>query len=133
MPGVSEISLIGIVVDMGGTQELMASAAIFETVQSRLETIGYRVALAPSLSPDGLWLLVDCQAMKEKAKASSSEASQASSNHVRILSPPCQLAYRYQQEMVPWKNVDRLIYSESVATMAQLARTTKPLEPQECA
>ena len=133
LPGVSEISLIGLNVDMGGAQDLMAPAVIIEAIQPRLETIGYRVALGPTLSPDGLWLLVDCQAIKEKAKASSSEASQALSNHVRILSPPCQLAYRYQQEVVPWKNVDRLIYSESVATMTQLARTTKPLEPQECA
>ena len=133
LPGISEISLVGIAVDLGGAQDLIAPAAIIETVQPRLEILGYRVALGPSLPPDGLWLLVNCQAIGKKARSGSSAALPLPSNQVRILSPPCQLAYRYQQEVVPWKNMDRFIYSESVATMKQLARITKVLEPRECA
>ena len=132
LPGVSDISEVGIVVDMGSAQNLMQPAAIIETLQPRLETLGYRVALAPTHAPDGLWLQVDCQALPEKIGSRSPSGSQQPPGKVRRLAPPCQLAYRYQHEMIPWKKVDRLIYSESVATMKQLAKTAKHLKPREC-
>ena len=34
--------------------------------------------------------------------------------------------------MVPWKNVDRLIYTESVSTMQKIARIARPLQAEEC-
>ena len=110
----------------------MAPAAIIEAVQPRLETLGYRVALAPTHSPEGLWLQIDCRALPEKISSHSSKAMQQPSGQMRRLSSPCQLAYTYQQKMIPWKNVERLIYSESVASMTQLALSTQPLKPQEC-
>ena len=57
---------------------------------------------------------------------------QQPSDQIRRLSPPCQLAYTYEQKVIPWKNVDRLIYSESVATMRQIPQIAMPLKPQEC-
>ncbi|MEC4679189.1 MAG: hypothetical protein VST67_00650, partial [Nitrospirota bacterium] len=62
LPGIVDISQVGISVDMGSAPSLMKSAFIIKSLQSRLETFGYRVALAPAQSPDGLWLQVDCQA-----------------------------------------------------------------------
>ncbi len=132
LPGVSDISLVGIAVDMGAAQHFMQPQAIIGVLQPRLETIGYRVALAPTHSPDGLWLQVDCHALPEKIGPRPPRVSQRSSAKGRRLGPPCQLAYRYRREVIPWKNVDRLIYSESVATMKKIAQISPPLRPQEC-
>jgi hypothetical protein len=132
LPGVSDISEVGIVVDMGLAQDLMQPAAIVETLRPRLENLGYRVALGSTHSPDGLWVQVDCQDLPQKIDSRSSRASQQPSGKVQRLGPPCHLAYGYQHEMIPWKNVDRLIYSESVATMQQISQITTPLKPQEC-
>jgi len=132
LPGIVDISQVGISVDMGPAPSLMKSAFIIKSLQSRLETFGYRVALAPAQSPDGLWLQVDCQAIPEKIGSRSQGSFRQSSANTRRFGPPCHIAYSYQQEMVPWKNVDRFIYSESLATMKQLAENSRPLKPQEC-
>jgi hypothetical protein len=132
LPGVSDIAEVGIVVDMGLAQDLMQPAAIVETLRPRLETLGYRVALAPTHSPDGLWVQVDCQDLPKKIDPRSSRASQQATGKNQRLVPPCQLAYGYQHEVIPWKNVDRLIYSESVSTMQKIAQRSRPLQPQEC-
>ena len=132
VPGLSDISLIGISVDMGPAPHLMNLASIIETLQPRLETLGYRVALAPTHSPDGLWLQVNCQGIAEKIDSRSRKGSQHHLAKNQVIAPPCQLAYTYQQEVIPWKHVDRLIYSESVATMKRIAKIARVLQPQEC-
>ena len=110
----------------------MPRSVIIDAVQARLETLGYRVGLAPTHSPEGLWLQIDCRALPQKIASHSSKAGPRSSAKMRRLSPPCQLAYTYQQKVIPWKNVERLIYSESVASMTKLALSSQPLKPQEC-
>jgi hypothetical protein len=132
LPGVSNISLVGISVELGAAQHLMNSDVILGTLQSRLETLGYRVALAPTPSPDGLWLKVDCQAVQEKRSPRSQDNSNRFSSGVSRIGPPCQLSYLYQQKVIPWKNVDRVIYSESVSTMKKISQISPPLNPQEC-
>ena len=66
LPGLSDISRVGISVELGAAQHLMTPAVIIEALQPRLETLGYYVELAPRHSADGLWLQVDCQAIPEK-------------------------------------------------------------------
>lgn len=132
LSGLSDTSQVGISVDMGLAPHLMTSASIIQSLQPRLETLGYRVALAPTHPPDGLWLHVDCEAILEKKSFSPTTASQRPLGKARSIAPPCQLAYRFHQEVIPWKNVDRLIYSESVATMQQIAQIATPLKPEEC-
>ena len=132
LPGVSEISEVGIVVDMGPAQDLMPPAGIIETLQPRLEMLGYRVALDPAQLPDGLWLQVDCHGLSEKLSARFSRGLQRPLTRAQNFGPPCRLAYSYKQEVIPWKYVDRLIFAESVATMRQLAQSETPLQPQEC-
>jgi hypothetical protein len=100
LPGVSDIAEVGIVVDMGLAQDLMQPAAIVETLRPRLETLGYRVALAPTHSPDGLWVQVDCQDLPKKIDPRSSRASQQATGKNQRLVPPCQLAYGYQHEAI---------------------------------
>ena len=132
LPGVSNISLIGISVELGTAKNLVNSDFIFETLQSRMETLGYRAALAPTPSPDGLWLKVDCQAIQEKSSPRFQDKANRFSSGVSNWAPPCQLTYIYRQEVIPWKNVDRLIYAESVSTMKKIAQISRPLKPQEC-
>lgn len=132
LPGVSTVSQVGIAVDLGAAQNLIQPKAIIEALQPRLETLGYRVALAPTHSPDGLWLQVDCHALPKKIGLRSSRVSPQASAKVQRLGPPCQLAYSYRREVIPWKNVDRLVYSESVDTMKQLSKIASSLKPEEC-
>jgi len=132
LPGVSDISLVGISVDMGAAQDFMRPQTIIETLQPRLKTLGYRVALASTHSPDGLWLQVDCHALAEKIGPRSPSVSPTLSAKSRRLGPPCQLAYSYRRKVIPWQNVDRLIYSESVSTMKTIAKISPLLNPQEC-
>ena len=42
------------------------------------------------------------------------------------------MTYRYQEEVIPWKKVDRLIYSESAAVMRQQAVGPRTRTTQEC-
>ena len=132
LPGLADISRVGISVELGAAQHLMTPAFIIEALQPRLETIGYYVELAPTHSVDGLWLQVDCQAIPEKIRSRTSDTFTQPSSKAPRLGPPCQIAYTYQQEVIPWKNVDRLIYSESVSTMQKIAQRARPLQPQEC-
>ena len=74
LPGVSDISQVGIVVEMGSRTGLMPPTAIIIAVQPRLETLGYSVAMAPRLSPESLWLQIDCRALPEKIGSHSSMA-----------------------------------------------------------
>ena len=69
LPGVSNISHVGISVELGAAQQFMTPAFIIETLQPCLETLGYHVEVAPRHSVDGLWLQVDCQAIPEKIGA----------------------------------------------------------------
>ena len=133
LPGGSDISEVGLAVDFGSAQDFIQPNVIIETLQHRLETLGYRVAQGSTHSPDGLLVQVDCQALHEKISSPSSGALKTPSANVQRLSPPCRLAYRYQQEVIPWKKVDRFVYSESAATMKQLAALPRALKPQECA
>ena len=91
LPGISATSQIGISVDMGPAQHLMTSASLIETLRPRLETLGYHVALAPTHSPDGLWLRVDCHALPEKTGSRSQGASQQPSGNAWRFGPPCQM------------------------------------------
>lgn len=132
LPGVSDILHVGISVELGGARNLIDSGIIVETLQSRLETLGYRVDIVSRPFPNGLSLQVDCQAIQEKNGSRSRDHATQSSVKTSSLGPPCQVAYFYQQEVVPWKNVDRLIYSESVSTMKEIAKISQPLHLQEC-
>ena len=132
LPGLSDISRVGISVELGAAQHLMTPEFIIEALQPRLETLGYHVEFAPRHSADGLWLQVDCQAIPEKIRARPPDTFTRPSSKAPRLGPPCQIAYSYQQEVIPWKNVDRLIYSESVSTMKKIAQISPPLKPQEC-
>ena len=132
LPGLSDISRVGISVELGAAQHLMTPAFIIEALQPRLETLGYHVEFAPRHSADGLWLQVDCQAIPEKIRSRPPDTFTRPSSKAPRLGPPCQIAYTYQQEVIPWKNVDRLIYSESVSTMQKIAQRARPLQPQEC-
>jgi hypothetical protein len=132
LPGLADISRVGISVELGAAQHLMTSAFVIETLQPRMETLGYYVELAPRHSADGLWLQVDCQAIPEKIRSRPPDTFTQPSSKATRLGPPCQIAYAYQHEVIPWKNVDRLIYSESVSTMQKIAKRARPLQPQEC-
>ncbi len=132
LPGLSDISRVGISVELGAALHLMTPAFIIDTLQPRLETLGYHVEFAPRHSADGLWLQVDCQAIPEKIRSRLPDTFTRPSSKAPRLGPPCQIAYTYQQEVIPWKNVDRLIYSESVSTMQKIAQRARPLQPQEC-
>ncbi len=132
LPGISEISQVGILVHMGAAQDLLSPITILETVQPRLEQLGYRVAEPSTHSSGGLWLQIHCQVLREKINAVSSQAGKGAIAEVRVLGPPCELAYSFKQQVVPWKNVDRLIYSESVATMQRISQGARRLNPKEC-
>lgn len=132
LPGLSDTSRIGISIDIGSTQQPITPAFIIETLQPRLEKIGYRVLPASTHSPDGLWLQVDCQSIPEKKGVLSSDTSRSSLRKASRFRPPCHIAYIYHREVIPWKNVERLIYSESVAAMQQISQIATPLKPQEC-
>jgi len=69
LPGLSDISRVGISVELGAAQHLVTPAFIIEALQPRLETLGYHVEFAPRHSADGLWLQVDCQAIQEKIRS----------------------------------------------------------------
>lgn len=132
LPGLSDTSQVGISITIAPTQQPITPALIMETLQSRLEKIGYRVFPASTHSPDGLWLQVDCQSIPEKKGVLPTEVSRASLRKTSRFGPPCQFAYTYHREVVPWINVERLIYSESVATMEQVSQIETALNPQEC-
>ncbi len=132
LPGVSDISHIGISVELGSTQPLMHPHVIVDTLQSRLETLGYHVTLAPTPRADGLWLQVDCQSIQAKADSRPRvSANKAAENSSRLV-PPCHLTYLYQHEVIPWKNIDRLIYSESLSAMQEISKIFPPLQLEDC-
>ncbi len=110
----------------------MHSNFIGETLRSQLETLGYRVSLASTTSPDGLGLNVACESIEEKNGSRDWNNATQSSINGSTPRPPCQLSYLYQQEEIPCRNVDRLIYSESVSTMKKIATISPALKPQEC-
>ena len=117
LPGLSDTSQVAISIEIAPTQQPITPAFILETLQPRLEKIGYNVLPASTHSPDGLWLQVDCQSIQEKNGVLSTDTSRPFLRKAPRFGPPCQLTYRYQDEVVPWINVERLISSESVATM----------------
>ena len=132
LPGLSDTSQVGISIDIGSTQQLIHPAFIMEILQPRLEKIGYRVARASTHSLDGLWLQVDCETIPVRKGLPPRDRAGSALRKPPRLGPPCQFAYSYHREVVPWKNVERLIYSESVAAMQQISQAAVPLNPQEC-
>ena len=132
LPGLSNTSRVGISVEIGPTQQPINPAFIIETLQPRLERIGYSVPRASTHSPDGLWLQVDCLSIPEKKGFPPQDTSRSSLRKSPRFGPPCQIAYTYHREVIPWKNVDRLIYSESVSTMKKIAQIGGPLQPRDC-
>ena len=78
LQGLSDTSQVGISIEIAPTQQPITPALIMETLQSRLEKIGYRVLPASTHSHDGLWLQVDCQSIPEKKGVLPTEVSRAS-------------------------------------------------------
>ena len=132
LPGISEISEIGISVDMGSAQKLVPSSAVLAMLQSRLEDLGYQVTSASTHSPNGLWLHVNCHRLQEKLHVLETKFVMKPNAQIQRISPPCQIGYTYKEAPVPWKHVDRLVYSESVATMNHLAEHSPFLTPKAC-
>ncbi len=91
LPGVSDILDVGISVELGFAQHRMNTDVIVDTLQSRLETLGYCVTLDPVPTSDGLWLQLDCQSIEEKAGSSSQESANQPSVNISRLALPCQL------------------------------------------
>ncbi len=132
LPGILDISRVGITVDLGAARHLVNSDVIIDTIQSRLESVGYRVSVGVTPSPVGLWLQIDCQAIQQKNEILSRVSAIQALPKVSRLGPPCQFTYLYHQELISWKNVDRFIYSESVSTMQKLAQLARNLSLEEC-
>jgi len=132
LPGLSDTSRVGISVEIGPTQNFINPAFIIAALQPRLERMGYSVVRASTHSPDGLWLQVDCQSLPEKKSFSPRDISRSSLRKAPGFGPPCQIAYSYHREVIPWKNVDRFIYSESVSTMKEVVQIAGTLKPREC-
>ena len=84
LPGVSTLSEIGLMVNVGQAENFISSRRIIEIVQSRMEILGYRVALGFSHSSDGLWLHVDCRGLPNKIRASSPQTFPSSSNSTSL-------------------------------------------------
>ena len=129
LPGISDIATIGLAVDIGQAQSIVRPATIIASLRPRLEMLGCHVVLAPQPLPEGLWVQVDCQALLKKIAPPSQRPSKRLQSK---MNPPCHVAYRYQQKIVPWRNIDRIIYSESMTTMQTIAQMGGALKPEEC-
>ncbi len=133
LPGLKEVSQVGLMVDVAQNPHV-DSTDVMKTIQPRLERLGYSVVLLSSSLSEPLGLHVQCQSLAEKGRAGDfgkRSATTGRSANSR-LGPPCQISYTYQGQVIPWKNVERYIYSESVSTMKKIDQIPNPLPPREC-
>ena len=121
-PGLSDVSRVGIHLQLNPVTPRVHTASLEEVVKSRLEQLGYRVVLTPNPNLETIWLEVICEFPRGGQHSHPGSATTPDSPVPRSLwaSPPCHLAYTYRGEPMPWLKMDRFIYAEGVSVMTHI-------------
>ena len=132
-PELSDMSQIGITVEIATGRQPPDSTLVWNTVKSRMENLGYTVVFPSPQTAEDLMLQVHCRDAPDSLDTR--YASVYLPNTIPKTSPsaipPCRVSYLYKGETQPWINVDRFIYAEGISAMNRIAQTRPDLTPHE--
>ena len=132
-PGLSDMSRIGITVEITPAPQLPDSTLVRNIVKSQMETLGYTVVLPSPQTAEDLSLQVHCMDVPDSldTRYASVYLPDTFPKTSPSAVPPCHVSYLYKGEPRPWIHVDRFIYTEGVSAMNRLAQTRPDLTPHE--
>jgi len=104
-------------------QAVAAPSSVEKIVTKRMEELGYTVE-TDQFSPHDVVVQVTCgrvETKESRVQPSRSFSPRPIKNPDLFNGPPCLFQYRFQGTLMPWLQVERVIYSEGVKAAKQLA------------
>ena len=120
-PLLSSAQLISVEVQMLTPQASVYTSRVEKIVENRMEEVGYRIETSKDGSPDVV-IQVTCELGEDQEGTRRIDPSLSShfTKPKRLTGPPCLFNYRDTEALIPWHEVDRVIFSQGLKTAKQL-------------
>jgi hypothetical protein len=124
LPGLETAQTLLIEAQMAATLDDGDQNLVLKIVGKRMEEMGYRV-VGNAGSPHDVVIRVFCEAVLPKRGHSKASPPIHQMPFERMLNPepPCSFQYLFEGEVVPWKRINHVVYTDGVQAAKRIVRS----------